>query len=83
MKITVYSTRSCVYCHALKGWLDHKKVKYSEKMVDSDPSEARKMVELSGQMGVPFSTVEYDDGDMIKILGFDRNTFEYALQSRK
>jgi len=32
-------------------------------------------------MGVPFSTIEYDDGRIEKILGFDRSRFEQALQA--
>lgn len=37
------------------------------------------MVQLSGQRGVPFSTVEHDDGTVDKILGFDRAQFEASL----
>ena len=83
MKITVYSTRTCVYCNALKSWLDQKGVKYNEKRVDESLSDAKKMVKLSGQMGVPFSTIEFDDGRIEKVLGFDRPRFEYYLQTAK
>jgi len=79
MKITVYSTTTCPYCVMLKKWLDSKSVKYSEYMVDRNPIAAQQMVNLSGQMGVPFSTIEYDDGQVEKILGFDRPKFEVAL----
>lgn len=79
MKITVYSTTTCPYCVMLKRWLDDKKVEYTNYMVDSNPYAAQMMTEQSGQMGVPFSTVEYDDGTVEKILGFDREKFTLAL----
>ena len=79
MNITIYSTRSCAYCYALKSWLDGKSVKYTEYLVDDNPIAAQNMVRLSGQMGVPFSTVEFDDGKQLNILGFDRPKFEFAL----
>ena len=63
----------------LKNWLDSKSVKYTNYMVDQNPIAAQQMVNLSGQMGVPFSTIEYDDGSVEKILGFDRPRFETAL----
>lgn len=79
MKITVYSTKSCGYCHMLKDWLDKKDVEYSEFSVDENPYAAQLMVSKSGQMGVPYSTIETDDGKEIGILGFDRARFEQVL----
>lgn len=79
MKITVYSTTTCPYCVMLKRWLDDKKVSYADYLVDQNPFAAQNMIQLSGQRGVPFSTVEYDDGSVEKILGFDRAKFEHAL----
>lgn len=65
----------------LKNWLDDKKIEYTNYMVDQNPIAAQTMVTLSGQMGVPFSTVEYGDGQVEKILGFDRPRFEAALKA--
>ena len=79
MKITVYSTTTCPYCVMLKNWLESKSIKFTNYMVDQNPIAAQNMVNLSGQMGVPFSTIEYDDGKVEKILGFDRARFEAAL----
>jgi len=81
MKITIYSTRTCGYCVMLKKWLDDKSVKYTVYNVDENPIAAQNMVRLSGQMGVPFSTIEYDDGKTENILGFDRPKFERALKT--
>jgi glutaredoxin len=82
MKITLYSTTTCPYCVMLKDWLESKSVEYTNYMVDQNPIAAQSMVSLSGQMGVPFSTIEYDDGKVEKILGFDRPKFEAALSAK-
>lgn len=79
MKITVYSTTTCPYCVMLKSWLTSKQIEFTNYNVDQNPIAAQNMVNLSGQMGVPFSTIEFDDGTVKKILGFDRSGFEAAL----
>lgn len=79
MKITVYSTKTCAYCTMLKRWLDEKKIDYTAYSVDENPIAAQNMVRLSGQMSVPFSTVELDDGRVVNISGFDRMKFNDAL----
>lgn len=80
MKITVYSTATCPYCVMLKRWLDEKKLAYTDYMVDKNPYAAQVMMQQSGQRGVPFTTIEHDDGTVDKILGFDRPRFEAVLQ---
>jgi len=79
MKISIYSTKTCGYCHMLKRWLDDKKIKYTDYSVDVNPIAAQHMVQLSGQMGVPFSVIEKDDGSSVNILGFDKKKFEVEL----
>lgn len=79
MKITIYSTKTCPYCVMLKSWLQSKSIEFTNYNVDENPIAAQNMVNLSGQMGVPFSTIELDDGSMEKILGFDRQKFEEVL----
>ncbi len=71
MKTTVYSTTTCGYCRALKKWLEENNQEYTEYMVDRNPIAAQNMVRLSGQMGVPFTTIEDDDGKVQSVLGFD------------
>jgi len=80
MKVTVYTTKTCAYCHMLKDWLKDKKVEYTEYKVDENPIAAQHMVQMSGQMGVPFSTIEKDNGETVGILGFDRPGFENVLK---
>jgi glutaredoxin len=64
----------------LTRWLDDKKVDFTEYKVDQNPFAAQLMVSLSGQMGVPFTTVEEGDAEMVKIIGFDVAKPEGALQ---
>lgn len=82
MKITVYSTTTCPYCVMLKKWLDSKHIDYTNYMVDTNPYAAQMMVSQSGQMGVPFSTIEHDDGTIDSILGFDREKFQKVLADK-
>ena len=63
----------------LKRWLDERKIEYTNYMVDQNPIAAQQMVNLSGQMGVPFTTIETDDGKMQGILGYDVPTFKRVL----
>lgn len=68
--ITVYSTMSCPYCFKLKDWLKDNGFAYEDVLVDKDPAAAQKMVQMSGQMGVPFTTVA-DGEKMHGVLGFN------------
>ena len=78
-KVTVYSTTTCPYCIMLTRWLKDKNVEFTEYKVDQNPIAAQAMVSLSGQMGVPFTTVEGEGGEMVKILGFDTKKLENSL----
>jgi len=78
-KITIYSTATCAYCKMLKGYLQSKYIAYEEKHVDQDQSLAMEMYEKSGQMGVPFTVIEKEDGSEEKILGFDRQRVDSVL----
>ncbi len=65
-KVTVYSTENCQYCRMAKTFLEKHGVPYENIDVGRDPVEAKKMIELSGQRGVPVIKVD----DEI-IVGFD------------
>jgi hypothetical protein len=67
----------------VKKWLDDKSINYTSYSVDENPFAAQLMVNMNGQMGVPFSTIEYDDGRVEKILGFDIPKFESILAINK
>lgn len=79
-KVTVYSTTTCPYCVMLTRWLKDKNIEFTEYKVDQNPVAAQAMVSLSGQMSVPFTTIESGEGDVSKIIGFDTAKLEQALQ---
>jgi glutaredoxin len=78
-KITIYSTATCGFCRMLKSYLQSKDISYEEKHADQDQSLAQELFEKSGQLGVPFTIVEKDDGSEEKILGFDRPKIDQVL----
>jgi len=73
-KIKVYSTPTCPWCVKLKEFLDEKKVEYEDVDVSVDHDAAKKMIEKSGQMGVPQIEI---NGKII--VGFDKYTIETEL----
>lgn len=79
MKVSVYSTTTCPYCVMLKKWLKDKDIEFDDIYVDRDRAAAQKMVKLSGQMGVPFTTIEGEDGKLQGVLGFDVPTISHLL----
>ncbi|WP_042346494.1 glutaredoxin family protein [Bacillus massiliigorillae] len=64
--ITVYSTNTCPYCTMMKNFLDDKGLAYKEVNVQLDQQAAQKLVEETGQMGVPQTKI---NGNWV--LGFD------------
>lgn len=65
-RVTVYSTQNCPYCRMAKAFLDKYRVPYESLDVGADSEAAKKMIELSGQRGVPVITVDDE-----VIVGFD------------
>ena len=77
--ITIYSTAACGFCKMIKSYLSSKEMKYEVKMADEDEAIAKELYEKSGQLGVPFTVIEKEDGTEEKILGFDRSKIDEAL----
>lgn len=78
-KITIYKTTTCPYCKLESEYLDSKGIKYDAVFVDHDTEAAKRMIEESGQMGVPFTEITKDNGSVVKILGFDQTKLNEAL----
>ncbi|HEX5456578.1 MAG TPA: glutaredoxin domain-containing protein [Candidatus Saccharimonadales bacterium] len=76
--ITIYSTRTCGFCHAAKQYLGGLKVDYEEVKVDEIPDGAQKLYEKSGQLGVP--VIDFD-GEII--VGFNRPHIDLLLREKK
>lgn len=65
-KVTVYSTRYCQYCRMVKAFLEKHGVPYENIDVGADRAAAEKMIQISGQRGVPVIVVDNE-----VIVGFD------------
>jgi glutaredoxin 3 len=65
-KITVYTTNTCSYCTMLKNFLNDKGLAFIEVNVQKDQIAANKLVETTGQLGVPQTEI---NGKWV--LGFD------------
>jgi len=74
-KVKIYSTSSCPYCVALKGFLEENKVEFEEIDVSQDQESMKMIVEKTGQMGVPVIDI---DGELI--VGFDRKKIVELLK---
>lgn len=76
--VTIYSTRTCAFCHATKQYLHGLKVPYEEVKVDEIPDGPQKLIEKSGQLGVP--VIDFD-GDIV--IGFNRPQIDLLLREKK
>lgn len=66
--VTVYSTSTCPYCDMMKNFLKEQGVPFKEVNVQQDPEAGQKLVETTGQIGVPQTEV---NGEWV--LGYDPN----------
>jgi len=73
-KVIVYSTTFCPYCVTLKGFLKEKGVEFEDINVSEDKEAAKKMIDISGQTGVPVVDI---DGQIV--VGFDRGKISQLL----
>lgn len=78
-RVTIYTTTTCPFCKMEKEYLTSKSIPFSEILVDQDPQAAQKMIEISGQMGVPFTVIDTGQGKPVTILGFDRQKIDQTL----
>lgn len=65
-KVIVYSTKNCPYCRMTKAFLHKHGVPYESIDVGENTDAAKKMIDLSGQRGVPVILVDDE-----VIIGFD------------
>lgn len=79
MKVKIFTTITCPFCKMEKEYLDSKGIQYENVFVDQDADAAKKMIEESSQMGVPFTEITKDDGSLVKLLGFDKAKLNEAL----
>ena len=70
MKVTVYSTPECPYCDMVKIFLKEHDVEFVEVNVREDHEKAKEMVEKTGQMSVPVTSID-QNGEEKVIVGFN------------
>lgn len=73
-RVTVYVTDTCPWCTRVKTYLREHHVAYDEINVSRDESAARRMVQRSGQQGVPQLDI---DGSFV--VGFDKPRIDTLL----
>lgn len=74
-KITIYTTPTCGFCRQTKEFFKEHNIKFKEINVNEDEKAAEKMIEKSGQYGVPVIDV---NGEII--VGFDQEALKKALK---
>ncbi|ANU13226.1 glutaredoxin [Planococcus halocryophilus Or1] len=75
-QVTVYSTDTCPYCTMMKNFLEQNNVAYTEVNVQHDQAAANRLVQTTGQMGVPQTNI---NGEWV--LGFDPNRVSELLNA--
>ena len=68
--ITVYTSKTCVYCHKVKDYLKGKGLEFTERGID-DPKYREELISLSGQLGVPVTNI---NGDIV--VGFSKKRLD-------
>jgi len=78
MKVKVYSTEMCPWCHKAKDFLREHKIEFQDIDVSKDEKSRNEMIESSGQMGVPVIDI---DGEII--VGFDKERIKELLKIKE
>ena len=80
MNITIYSTTTCATCHILTQWLDKQGITYTKKNTDEDDAAMVEFMSVNeGMVGVPFTVIEQDSGERIRLSGYDVAKLKTAL----
>ncbi len=74
MRVDIYTSPTCGYCHQAKRFLNERGIRYFEYDVSRDQDAAERMINLTGQMGVPVVIINGQT-----VIGFDRNRIESLL----
>lgn len=74
IKIQVYSTQSCPYCHMAKDYLRGKGIEFEDIDVSANQQAGQYMMSQTGQAGVPQINI---GGNWV--IGFDREKIDALL----
>ena len=72
--VKVFSTTTCPYCIMAKAYLKEKKIEFEDIDVSKDQAQAQKMIEKSGEMGVPQLWIDDE-----VVIGFNKPVIEHLL----
>ncbi len=73
--VTIYTTKTCPYCHMAMEFLKQNNIKFKEIDVSSNYKAAQEMIKKSSQMGVPVIDI-----NGVIIVGFDKDAIKRALK---
>jgi glutaredoxin 3 len=72
--ITVYSTPTCAFCHAVKEYFKSKGIEFKEKDLTTDHDATKWVLDHTGQLAVPVIDI---NGTVI--VGFNKPAIDEAL----
>ena len=82
MKITIYTTNTCAYCHMVEKYLKYKKLKYTLVNMDEHPERRQEAVNVSnGALTVPITVFE-QDGHKHAVVGYHIQALARAVNGR-
>lgn len=73
-EVTVYTTKTCHYCHEAMKWMDDNKIPYKEIDIGADKDQREHLMNITNQMGVPVFNI----GDTW-IIGYNKPKLEEML----
>lgn len=73
-EVKIFTTPACVYCRMTKEFFAKNNIQYQELNVAADLKAREEMIQKTGQLGVPVTTIE---GEII--VGFDKERLSELL----
>lgn len=73
-KVTIYTSTHCPLCGRLKSFLNAEHIEFTEINIDNHPEELTKLVNTTGQLGVPQTKINsrwimgFNPTNILKIL---------------
>ncbi len=80
MKVVVYGTVACPWCHKAKDFFEDHDIEFEDVDVGADRARAQEMIKKSGQSGVPVVSITDDAGTEHVIIGFNESKIRELLK---
>ncbi len=78
MKVILYGTETCIWCHKARDFLKENKIKYKNINVGRNAKAAEEMIKKSNQRSVPVIEIDgkiftgYEEDELRKVLKIKR-----------